>query len=51
MIVSLHLGLVVDGPALVREWYAREGHDVPEALRDAQTMDDAVGERLAASGT
>jgi nicotinamidase-related amidase len=51
MIVSLHLGLVVDAPALVREWYAREGREVPEALRDAQTMDDAVGERLAASGT
>jgi biuret amidohydrolase len=51
MIVSLHLGLVVDGPALVREWYAREGREVPEALRDAQTMDDALGDRLAASGT
>jgi nicotinamidase-related amidase len=47
MIVSLHLGLVVEAPALVREWYARAGADVPEALRDAQTMDDAVAHHVA----
>lgn len=46
MIVSLHLGLVVDAPALVREWFARVGADVPSALRTAATMDDAVKERL-----
>jgi len=51
MIVSLHLGLVVDAPALVREWYAREGREVPEGLREAQTINDVVGDRLAASGT
>src|SRR5207302_1738335 len=42
MIVSLVLGLVVDAPALVREWYARKGVDVPEEFRDATTMDEIV---------
>jgi nicotinamidase-related amidase len=46
MIVSLHLGIVVDGPALIREWYARAGAEVPPVLRTAVTMDDAVKDRL-----
>jgi len=49
MIVSLHIGLVVDAPALIREWYARKGAEVPAELRDAVTMDDAVKSRLAAA--
>jgi biuret amidohydrolase len=30
--VSLHLGLVVDAPALLAEWYARKGREVPGDL-------------------
>jgi hypothetical protein len=32
LIVSLHLGLVVDSPALLKEWYARKGVEVPAQL-------------------
>jgi nicotinamidase-related amidase len=42
MIISLHLGIVVDGPALLREWFARKGIDVSDGLRDATTMEDLV---------
>src|SRR5438105_13768739 len=42
MIVSLHLGLVVDGPALAREWLARKGIEASPELEAAQTMDDLV---------
>jgi nicotinamidase-related amidase len=48
MIISLHLGLVVDAPALLREWYARSGRDVPAEIADAGTLGDlddlAVGD-------
>jgi nicotinamidase-related amidase len=49
MVVSLHLGLVVDAPALLREWYARAGSKLPEELSAATTMDDAIARRLAAA--
>lgn len=42
MIVSLHLGLVVDGPALLREWLARKGLEASPELLEATTMDDLV---------
>jgi biuret amidohydrolase len=34
LIVSLHLGLVTDAPALLREWTARSGREVPTELQD-----------------
>lgn len=41
-VIANHLGLVVDAPALLREWYARAGKALPDALAAAQTMDDVV---------
>jgi nicotinamidase-related amidase len=32
LIISLHLGLVVDAPALLAEWYARVGKPFPDEL-------------------
>ena len=32
LIISLHLGLVVDAPALLAEWYARVGRPLPHEL-------------------
>src|SRR5437763_1580382 len=32
LIISLHLGLVVDSPALLAEWYARAGRPLPDEL-------------------
>jgi nicotinamidase-related amidase len=40
MIIATHLGLVVDGPALLREWYARRGEPAPGGLAEAETMVD-----------
>jgi nicotinamidase-related amidase len=42
MCVSLHAGLVVDGPALLREWAGRVGQTLPSWLEGAGTMMDAV---------
>src|SRR5262249_53195861 len=42
MIISLVLGLVVDAPALLAEWYARKGVELPEEFRGTTTMDDVV---------
>jgi biuret amidohydrolase len=39
-VIANHLGLVVDGPALLREWYARAGAELPAELAAAETMDD-----------
>ena len=47
-IVSLHLGLVVDGPALAREWFARKGIEAPRELETAVTMDDLLEAGVAA---
>jgi nicotinamidase-related amidase len=39
-VIANHLGLVVDGPAVIREWFARSGKTVPAELAEAKTMDD-----------
>jgi nicotinamidase-related amidase len=44
-IISLYVGLVVDGPALLREWYARAGMTPPDDVARAQTMHDVVAAR------
>jgi biuret amidohydrolase len=44
-VIANHLGLVVDAPALLREWYARSGAELPPELADAVTMDDAAAVR------
>jgi nicotinamidase-related amidase len=43
MIVSLHLGLVVDAPALLAEWYARKGRSLPEEVRGATDISTVAG--------
>jgi hypothetical protein len=43
MCISLHAGLVVDGPAVLREWAARVGKELPSELQTATTMSDARG--------
>jgi nicotinamidase-related amidase len=43
-VVALHLGLVVDAPALLREWYARKGRALePAALRTATDINEVAG--------
>ena len=42
MCISLHAGLVVDGPALLREWSGRVGKELPAQYRDATTMSEAL---------
>ena len=43
IIISLHLGLVVDSPALLAEWYARAGKELPRELvrRGGHLLDPA----------
>ena len=41
-VIANHLGLVVDGPALLREWYARADAELPAAIAEAETMDDVT---------
>jgi nicotinamidase-related amidase len=43
-IVSLHLGLVVDSPALLREWYARKDRDLPAYLDGVSDIAEVAGE-------
>jgi nicotinamidase-related amidase len=43
MIISLHLGLVVDAPALLAEWYARKGRELPESLRGITDISTVAG--------
>ena len=43
MVISLHLGLVTDGPALIREWYARKGMAAPLELGGVVKMTEASG--------
>jgi nicotinamidase-related amidase len=46
MIISLHLGLVVDSPALVTEWFARKGEpseDVVRRLSEASGLLEPAG--------
>lgn len=42
-IISLHLGLVTDGPALIREWYARKGRSEPPELAGIVDIAEASG--------
>ena len=43
LIISLHLGLVVDSPVLLAEWYARVGRELPEALRGVTDISQVAG--------
>lgn len=42
LIVSLHLGLVVDSPALLREWYARKGKELPSILEGVSDISEVA---------
>jgi biuret amidohydrolase len=39
--VSLHLGLVVDAPALLAEWFARKDREVPSDVASIDDINDA----------
>lgn len=41
-IIATHLGIVVDGPALLREYTARRGQEIPAELAQAETMADLI---------
>lgn len=41
-IISLHLGLVVDAPALLAEYFARKGRELPEDLRGITEITEAT---------
>jgi nicotinamidase-related amidase len=43
MIIATHLGLVVDAPAVLREWYARRERKPPAELAGADRIDEAIG--------
>jgi len=43
LIISLHLGLVVDALALVAEWYARRGRELPEKIRGITEISHVPG--------
>jgi nicotinamidase-related amidase len=43
MIIATHLGLVLDSPALLREWYARLGRELPAGLAGADQIDELLG--------
>ena len=43
LIVSLHLGLVVDAPALLAEWYARKGKELPAGLIGSPDISEVAG--------
>jgi nicotinamidase-related amidase len=49
LIISLHLGLVVDSPVLLAEWYARAGRDLREELRGVTDISEVAGELEATS--
>ena len=42
-VVALHLGLVVDSPALLAEYYARKGKELPDDLRGITEITEATG--------
>lgn len=42
LIVSLVLGLVVDSPALLEEWYARKERELPERFRGISDISEAI---------
>jgi biuret amidohydrolase len=41
-VIANHLGLIVDAPAVLREWYSRKGIELPPELANAETMDDVT---------
>jgi biuret amidohydrolase len=43
LIISLHLGLVVDAPALLAEWYARLGRELPADVLSATDISELAG--------
>ena len=43
MIIALYLGLVVDAPALLAEWYARKDRELPGELRGITEITELVG--------
>ena len=43
MVIALHLGIVTDAPALIREWYARKGVAAPPALDGVVDITEASG--------
>jgi nicotinamidase-related amidase len=47
MIMASHLGLIVDAPALLREWYARREIATPDWLAEAESLDGDVTALLA----
>jgi hypothetical protein len=42
-VVSLHLGLVVDAPALLAEYFARAGTELPSDLVGIDDMNEVTG--------
>jgi nicotinamidase-related amidase len=42
MVISLHVGIVTDAPALLAEWYARRDLELPGMLRGITDIDAAV---------
>ena len=50
LIISLYLGLVVDAPALLAEWYARKGQELPEELRGITEISEITGKREVPAG-
>ncbi len=41
-IISLHVGIVTDAPALLAEWYARTGRKLPERFRGVNEIGEAL---------
>ena len=44
LIIVLYLGLVVDAPALLAEWYARRGLSLPAELEGITDISEVAGE-------
>ena len=44
LIIALYLGLVVDAPALLAEWYARKGISLPAELEAITDISEVAGE-------
>lgn len=50
MVISLHLGLVVDAPALLAEWYARKGEELPAEFRGIEDINEVAAPLETAAG-
>jgi nicotinamidase-related amidase len=42
-VISLHLGLVVDAPSLLAEYFARVGMELPSDLVDVDDINEVTG--------